>query len=262
MLEFNSYLILIVISCLNLLHGLPSYDYGDDDYEYDYGGISDDDRRASGFLTEPDYPWQVYIKSIKKKILRKVSIECGGTLIHERFVLTAAHCVDEVENTNEDIQVTLGEYNINEVEGTEVIPKVRRVIIHPEYSPKTMFDLGHGHDIALIEFLKPVDILKSYYITPAYLPKSDPSIGPAFAVGWGYTDRNADPDELVGANLKIISNENCSDITKDHVAKPIICTLSGVDDGNPYNLHGVCRGDSGGNFYHNLFCLEKFLLLI
>ena len=242
MLDFKSFFILIVLSSLNLLYGLPSYDYGDD--ANDLGGISDYDLRASGFLTEPEYPWQVYIKTI----LGNIVITCGGTLIHERFVLTAAHCVEYIKNVKEEIEVTLGEYNINAIEGTEVRPKVRRVIIHPEYSRQKIFDIGHGHDIALIEFLKPVDIFTSYYIEPAYLPTSEPSIGPAFVVGWGYTDKNVSPDELVGANLKIISNEDCSHIRKQLVAETIICTLSGVDNGNPDNLHGVCSGDSGGNF--------------
>ena len=90
MLDFKSFFILIVLSSLNLLYGLPSYDYGDG--ANDLGGISDDDLRASGFLTEPEYPWQVYIKTIKKTIVGNMSKECGGTLIHERFSYCRSLC--------------------------------------------------------------------------------------------------------------------------------------------------------------------------
>ncbi|XP_040824865.1 granzyme B-like isoform X2 [Ochotona curzoniae] len=65
---------------------------------------------------------------------------CGGFLIREDFVLTAAHC------QGSPINVTLGAHNINKPEKTWQVIPVRNAIPHPEYNRK-----DYSNDIMLLQ---------------------------------------------------------------------------------------------------------------
>ncbi len=56
---------------------------------------------------------------------------CGGTLVAPQWILTAAHCVDEIS----DIEVFLGEIDLYS-RGGETIP-VSKIVSHPNYNADT-----------------------------------------------------------------------------------------------------------------------------
>ncbi|PIK38899.1 complement factor B-2 [Apostichopus japonicus] len=117
-----------------------------------------------------DWPWQIYIE-IENKI-------CGGTLIEESWILTAAHCLFG----NVTFEAFAG--IVNRFDGSRKKLQVNQTILHPDYDNVTK-----SHDIALIQLRKPVKL--SFLIRKACLP--DPAkenrlltVGAAVVTGWGH----------------------------------------------------------------------------
>ncbi|XP_068847213.1 granzyme B-like isoform X4 [Capricornis sumatraensis] len=81
-------------------------------------------------------PYMAYLQSWNQDVRRR----CGGFLVREDFVLTAAHC------HGSSIKVTLGAHNIKQQERTQQVIGVRRAICHPEYNPKNF-----SNDIMLLK---------------------------------------------------------------------------------------------------------------
>ncbi|XP_051804933.1 coagulation factor X-like isoform X2 [Acanthochromis polyacanthus] len=87
---------------------------------------------------------------------------CGGTILNEYIILTAAHCM----NKSQYIYVKLGEFDTLVDEVNEVAHTVDTIITHSRYQPNT-----YHNDIALIKLATPIKF--SRYILPACLPEQD-----------------------------------------------------------------------------------------
>ncbi|CAF4868801.1 unnamed protein product [Pieris macdunnoughi] len=125
-------------------------------------GTIEGDRIFGGNRTSLfEMPWMVLLSY---QTGRGIKLSCGGTLITEWYILTAAHCVSFLGNKLQLEGVILGEHDVRQNPDCERVdgelmcaPPARnvtidRVITHPGYNPQTLFD-----DIALVRLSEPAD---------------------------------------------------------------------------------------------------------
>ncbi|XP_037083662.1 trypsin-like [Pollicipes pollicipes] len=101
-------------------------------------------RVVGGVETEVnEYPWQAGLVSPGG-----TRTWCGGSLINDRYVVTAAHCTSG--NTASQIQVLLGDHRISVTDG-ESRHTLSHIIDHPSYVTHSQ-----GYDISLLKLSSPV----------------------------------------------------------------------------------------------------------
>merc|ERR1712215_344125 len=98
-----------------------------------------------------EYPWMVLL--LTKAIVDPIEPLCGGSLISNQWILTAAHCFKQGFKAR-DIQVVLGLDNLLSV-GYESRRNIVEIINHPKYQWKMEAD----YDFALLKMQKPVDFI-------------------------------------------------------------------------------------------------------
>jgi len=188
-------------------------------------------RIVGGMETEVnEYPWQVYLGEIG----------CGGSLIDDRTVLTAAHCLSPRIRT-----VTVGmHYQSTSIEGQEDIPVIRQ-IKHPHYYSDPVTKAEHN-DSAILVLGRSVQWTET--VQPVCLP-TDPTATylnqMATTTGWGALSSGTGdyPEELREVDVKVISNEKCAGMyPRTAIAKDMICAAEENSEGGKDS----CQGDSGG----------------
>lgn len=187
---------------------------------------------ASTVISE--FPWQVYYIS--------GNFRCGGTIINNKWVLTAAHCTKNNSGgaiPASDMFVKVGVNNpANTLEGKTY--SVTQVIVNEGYDDATLLN-----DIALLRIkdsinftnAKPIKLIsdedvKEGAIVPGVM---------TWVTGWGYTHINPNvvPTSLQKVQLPIVSNVAASAVWG---SIPSTDLMAGFFNGNK----DACNGDSGG----------------
>ncbi|MCF8380537.1 MAG: trypsin-like serine protease [Bacteroidales bacterium] len=181
-----------------------------------------------------DFPWQIYLKA--------GAYLCGGSIISEKWVLTAAHCTfDEDGKAIPLIRMSVKAgtaYPYGTATGKTYY--VERVIVHEEYSPDDYFN-----DLALLELNDSIDFSVANYIELVTLDEinagaTNPGVL-STVTGWGLTsvDPAEFPDLLQMVQLPIVSNETVRPVWGT-VHESVL--MAGYSNGNK----DACNGDSGG----------------
>ncbi|KAL7646623.1 UNVERIFIED_CONTAM: hypothetical protein RMT77_001874 [Armadillidium vulgare] len=156
---------------------------------------------------EGEFPWLV---SIRFSSGRDSIHLCGGSLVHSRFVLTAAHCMQN--KALKYINVMAGEYDVKGRSLHEQIRSIRNVFMHNDFAK------GYLNDIAILELNEPVTW--SSFVRPICLPDSSVDAGSnsldsqmMTVAGWGVTDENSkdgrNPRILQKVNVPVVDKNTC-----------------------------------------------------
>lgn len=188
---------------------------------------------GGGIAADSDHPFQVGLLQADISDPH-AALYCGGSLLNERFVLTAAHCSDDFAATT--VQVLSG---TRRLDGSGVRRTVRRIVVHPLWDPQT-FD----YDVAIWELDQPVlDVTGASLATPEDDAKAEQSQALMMATGWGAVGPDGDvPVDLQKITIPYVNREQCNDWDSYRGAITSRMLCAGLDQGGV----DTCKGDSGG----------------
>ncbi|XP_054860913.1 transmembrane protease serine 9 isoform X1 [Amphiprion ocellaris] len=200
--------------------------------QLDVCGLASLNTRIVGGQDAPPgfWPWQVSVNSVGGFQF------CGGSLMNNQWVLSAAHCFSRVRSAI----VYVGRQSQQGSNPNEVSRTVSQIIIHPNYDSSTL-----NNDIALLRLSSSVTF--STYIAPVCLAASDSTFHAGvntWVTGWGTIASgvsNPFPQNLMEVQVPIVGGRQCNcSYGVGQITDNMLCA------GLPEGGRDSCQGDSGG----------------
>ncbi len=227
-----------------------------------WANISPQPRIINGNIaSEAQMPWQVAL--VTNPLDAYQSYVCSGSLIADRWVLTAAHCAEQLKKLNKDYYVLVGTNNLQDSQRGQVI-KVKQAYTHEQYN-----DRNYDNDLALLELVQTVDFIKCGthcqtidLINTTIEKQNVPIASPVQIAGWGVLEDCEEnqseicqqysgkmlrypelyPTTLRYTTLKLTNCLSSSSLYKsEQITNNMLCAESSVQE-NPTD---TCFGDSG-----------------
>ncbi len=201
-----------------------------------FTGVRSDELKITGGTDAliSEFPWQIYLTAD--------NFSCGGAIISNQWIVTAAHCVLSESGAlipSSKVFVKAGANNpFSSTDGT--VYQAAQIIVHENYNSTT-----NANDIALVRLTSTIDIPQAKPIR--LVTQQDVSFGATdpgimtWVTGWGLTSVNPKvfPSRLQKVQLPIISIQQASTVWR---SIPQAVLMAGYLNGNK----DACSGDSGG----------------
>nr|XP_008506282.1 PREDICTED: granzyme B-like [Equus przewalskii] len=156
---------------------------------------------------------------------------CGGVLVRQDVVLTAAHC------WGRSIKVALGAHNIKKQERTQQVISVKEAIPHPHYNSKKI-----ANDIMILKLERKAELTAA--VQPISLPWGTAQLRPGevcSVAGWGRVAPNGrGSDTLQEVELTVQQDQVCESYFGNYNRTTQLCV------GDPKEKKSSYKGDSGG----------------
>ncbi|XP_066575393.1 chymotrypsin-like protease CTRL-1 [Amia ocellicauda] len=168
------------------------------------------------------WPWQVSLQDSTGFHF------CGGSLINQYWVVTAAHC----GVTAGRHRVILGEYDRSSNAEQIQVKAIAKAISHPYYNTNNF-----NNDITLLKLSTPAQLTTR--VQPVCLANTSPAAGTrCVTTGWGRTGITSSPPRLQQVALPLMTPAACMQYWGNKISDVMICAgASGASS---------CQGDSGG----------------
>jgi secreted trypsin-like serine protease len=179
-----------------------------------------------------EFPWQVSVQS------RGGSHYCGGSVINERWIVTAAHCM--VGESPSMVEVVVGEHDRSAFSTVRQTHGAVSIFIHESYSARTS-----ENDISLIKTTDAITFSADIQPICAPDPANDYVSYKSQCSGWGSINSGGVccPQVLRYVTLNVTTNAFCDAVYTTYTIYPdMICAT----DNTGMNERDSCQGDSGG----------------
>ncbi|KAB0794062.1 hypothetical protein PPYR_13682 [Photinus pyralis] len=202
------------------------------------------------------WPWHATLYSLQHG---NWTFWCGGSLITEQAIITAAHCVWSIKAS--DLKVALGKHfrNFEKIKYSPTTFDVSTIVIQPHYQDVTG---NYGSDLAILILNRMVEL--SEYIKPVCIDWNDKDFTRfldngtlGMIVGMGITEHDTYSETLKATYLPAVSNNRCIDAQHQDFKKYVTFTTfcAGWQNGT-----GVCNGDSGGGLVFDKYGNKTWVL--
>ena len=154
---------------------------------------------------------------------------CGGTLIHEDIVLSAARCRTAFRNK----EIQIGGVNVNDANSEYIYGAYE--VKHPSY-----YWWSNINDIMIVKLSSPSSApVQKLNFNPSFPREYDV----VTTIGYGTTSDGDSSDKLLRVDVNVVPNDECNDMVGGINGEVMVC--AGVPEGGKDS----CQGDSGGPLF-------------